>query len=188
MIDGRSVTVPVLLSSSEPHRQRPQAARKDHEREDRTVITFRAVAMDWPAREGSDREREPIYSIEAKFKTPDGSLATALTQSFHEFVEALREHRLTASVLPGEADTRMFRLPAYLASALINGDVTGLGDEPDALKVVEAAEKLASPGHYVGVGEDTRFAWYCDLPGWGRRGVDVADFTVLYRRESPLFT
>ncbi len=72
--------------------------------------------------------------------------------------------------------TETFVLPAFLASALINGDVSGLEESDN--KWLEAALKLAEPGHYVDVGEEY-FAHRCDLPGFNM-GADVAEFTVLY--------
>lgn len=73
--------------------------------------------------------------------------------------------------------TKTYRLPTFLATALINGDISGL--EESDMQWVEAAIKLASGGSYVDVGEESHFASYCDLPGF-RLGCDVADFTVLY--------
>ena len=71
-------------------------------------------------------------------------------------------------------------LPAFLASALINGDVSGL-DEAD-LPWVEAAHEYCYPGSIVSCGEDTYFGRVCSLPGW-RLGCDMLDYVVLYPEE-----
>lgn len=69
-------------------------------------------------------------------------------------------------------------LPAFLASALINGDTSGLED-PD-MKHYEAALQYAEPGSYVSVGEETFFSYSCDLPSWGRMGAEMVEYTILY--------
>lgn len=70
-------------------------------------------------------------------------------------------------------------LPAFLASAIINGDVSGL-EEGDN-KWLEAALKYAEPGYYVDVGE-SYFSKSTDLPlRWG--GGDVAEYTIMYSDE-----
>lgn len=69
------------------------------------------------------------------------------------------------------------KLPAFLASALVNGDESGLTEE-DSVWLARAREYVA-PGDVVDVGEPY-FSWTCELPGWGRLGADMADFVVLY--------
>lgn len=75
--------------------------------------------------------------------------------------------------------TEIVTLPAFLAPALINGDMSGL-EERDLYWVDKVHEYIA-PGRIVDVG-DPYFAHSCELPGW-RKGCDVADYTVLYREE-----
>lgn len=71
-------------------------------------------------------------------------------------------------------------LPAFLASALINGDLSGLEDGDE--RWVETAEAYAAPGHYVSCGEHTYFAWRNDLPGFNL-GADCLDYHILYTDE-----
>lgn len=73
--------------------------------------------------------------------------------------------------------TETVTLPTFLASALINGDTSGL-DERDE-KWVDAAHKLAEGGHYVDVADDAHFAYRNDLPGFNL-GAEVATYTILY--------
>jgi len=67
--------------------------------------------------------------------------------------------------------------PAFLASALINGDTSGLADED--LHWVEVAHEYVAPGNIVSCAEETHFSRYCDLPGF-RLGADMLEYTVLY--------
>ncbi len=67
-------------------------------------------------------------------------------------------------------------LPAFLASALINGDTSGLNENDEVW--LEKAYKYCEPGQIVDVGESF-FAWSCDLPGF-KMGADMAEFTVIY--------
>jgi hypothetical protein len=67
-------------------------------------------------------------------------------------------------------------LPAFLASALINGDMSGLNDED--LVWVERVVAYASPGRIVSCDEDTWFSRSNDLPGY-TLACDVARYTVL---------
>jgi hypothetical protein len=74
--------------------------------------------------------------------------------------------------------TKTFTLPTYLATALINGDMTGLEDSD--VPAYEAALQLAGNGNYVSMGDDEWFSWSNDLPGKaGRLGGNVAEFMVL---------
>lgn len=68
-------------------------------------------------------------------------------------------------------------LPAFLASALINGDTSGL-EESDA-KWLEAVYEHLKGGHIVDCSEETHFSNYCSLPTW-RLGADMAEYTVMY--------
>lgn len=72
-------------------------------------------------------------------------------------------------------------LPAFLASALINGDVSGLDDAD--MKWLEAAHEYVSPGHIVSTEGEGYFAWSCDLPGYTLGG-DVLEYVVLYTEAS----
>jgi len=71
--------------------------------------------------------------------------------------------------------------PAFLASALINGDVSGLSDED--LPWVQAAHDYVAPGNIVSCADETHFSRYCDLPGF-RLGADMLEYTVLYPEET----
>lgn len=74
--------------------------------------------------------------------------------------------------------TETYVLPSFLASALINGDVSGLTDAD--LPWVITAENLAAGGHYVDVSDECEdLRRYCDLPGW-RLLTDMQTYTVLY--------
>lgn len=68
-------------------------------------------------------------------------------------------------------------MPAFLASALINGDVSGL--EYHDLPWVEAAYAYCSPGHIVSCEGEPFFSRWCDLPGWSL-GADMLEYEVLY--------
>lgn len=74
-----------------------------------------------------------------------------------------------------KTETAIF--PTFLASALINGDTSGLSEED--MPWLEAANAYAAPGHIVSCGEDSWFAWSCDLPGFDL-GADVCEYTILY--------
>ena len=65
--------------------------------------------------------------------------------------------------------------PAYWASAMINGDTSGL-NESDEKAVSETLELLASDGlMIVDVSEDTHFASFAGLLS------EVATYTAIYR-------
>jgi len=70
-------------------------------------------------------------------------------------------------------------LPAFLATALINGDMSGLEDDDE--RWVEAAVKYIAPARFIDVGE-AYFSNYCDLPGY-RLAADMAEYTILYDNE-----
>jgi hypothetical protein len=72
-------------------------------------------------------------------------------------------------------------LPAFLASALINGDTSGLSDFD--LKWVEAAIAYCAPGRIVSCEGEPYFTRWCELPGF-TLACDVLDFVVLYPEES----
>jgi hypothetical protein len=73
--------------------------------------------------------------------------------------------------------TKTFTFPAFLASALINGDVSGL--EESDMQWVDAAHAAVGNGRIVDVSEETHFSRYSDLPGY-RLGADMAEYTALY--------
>lgn len=73
------------------------------------------------------------------------------------------------------------KLPAFLASAIINGDLSGFDTDDDA-KLYEAALKFIGEGHVVDVGE-SYFSHGCDLPGFTFVG-EVADYTVIYTEQA----
>jgi hypothetical protein len=74
--------------------------------------------------------------------------------------------------------TTKVTLPTFLASALINGDLSGLDDNED-MGYYEQALQLAQGGTYIDVSEDSWFSWTNDLPG-KRFGADVAEYTILW--------
>lgn len=67
--------------------------------------------------------------------------------------------------------------PAFLASALINGDVSGL--EPEDHHWLDAAYEYVGDGRIVDCSDESYFAWSCDLPGF-TLGADMLDYQVLY--------
>lgn len=71
--------------------------------------------------------------------------------------------------------TKTVILPTFLASALINGDVSGLEEEDN--KYLLKALELAKGGHYVDVGQETWFAARNDVSNLGG---DVAEFTIMF--------
>lgn len=81
------------------------------------------------------------------------------------------------------AKTEVVRLPAFLSSALVMGDDTGIDDIDDHW--VEAAKQLAIDmgGHYTDV-QDVGFSRKCDLPGF-HLGADMADYTILIPLKTP---
>lgn len=74
------------------------------------------------------------------------------------------------------------KLPAFLASAIVNGDLSGFDTDEDAA-LYEAALKYIGEGHVVDVGE-SYFSHGCDLPGVRFIG-EVADYTVIYDEATP---
>lgn len=68
-------------------------------------------------------------------------------------------------------------LPAFLASALINGDTSGLEDRD--LPWVDAAHAYAAPGRIVSAEGEAFFSWSCELPGF-KLGADMLEFVILY--------
>jgi len=73
--------------------------------------------------------------------------------------------------------TETFVFPAFLASALINGDTSSLSDDDE--KWLDAAHEHCAPGHIVSCGEESFFSWSCDLPGF-KLGADMLEYTILY--------
>lgn len=96
--------------------------------------------------------------------------------------------------------TLTVKMPAFLATALVNGDVTGLecrcpGSSPapgqgkacEGLHAkgcdfywLKTAQNYCAPGHVVDAGEPY-FECSNDLPGWPSGTDVVADYTVLYQ-------
>jgi hypothetical protein len=96
------------------------------------------------------------------------------------------------------------KMPAFLGSALVNGDTSGLTCSCGAeqwmaqdtthtgqcdFRWLAGALAYCAPGHVVstapGCGEP-HFSYHCDLPGWGRFGADMLDYVVLYPQESTM--
>lgn len=73
--------------------------------------------------------------------------------------------------------TETIILPAFLASALINGDTSSLNDED--MEWLTAAERYVAPGYVVACGEESFFSHSCDLPGFSL-GADMLEYRVLY--------
>lgn len=73
-------------------------------------------------------------------------------------------------------------LPSYWASALINGDYSGL-DDNEAERCRAAVERLAADGWSVVSDEEDseRFTWHYDLydPDAGCSGGNVCDYVIL---------
>lgn len=67
-------------------------------------------------------------------------------------------------------------LPAFLASALVNGDLSGI-DQSSDLKLYEECLAYCEGYSIVDVGE-SYFSHSCDLPGTHFAG-DVAEYTLL---------
>lgn len=67
-------------------------------------------------------------------------------------------------------------LPAFLASALVNSNTSGLDDSD--MRWVDIAQKYCAPGHIVDAGEPF-FSWQCELPGY-TLGANMAEYIVLY--------
>jgi len=72
-------------------------------------------------------------------------------------------------------------LPAFLASALINGDTSGLED--DDMKHLEAAHEYLKGFVVCDVGESF-FSWSCDLPGFNL-GADMAEYVLVHIEDYP---
>jgi hypothetical protein len=70
--------------------------------------------------------------------------------------------------------------PAYLQSALVSGDTSGLTDEQR--RELEIANDFIGDG-YVDFVSDPWFSWYNDLVN-GRNGTDVAEFYILRKTPS----
>lgn len=75
--------------------------------------------------------------------------------------------------------------PAHWASALVNGDYSGLSDEEAAWCRAWYAD-LGDGADVVGCAEEPRFSWHYDLHANGHcpvgvTGGDVIDYVVLYR-------
>jgi hypothetical protein len=73
--------------------------------------------------------------------------------------------------------------PAFLASALVNGDTSGL--DAAGLECLARFEAWIAPGYVVDVARDAdgeanepRFTWSFDLHGGDTAGGDVVDYVV----------
>jgi len=85
-------------------------------------------------------------------------------------------------------DTDTITLPAYWASALVNGDYSGL-DGDEAARCERAENELAARGWRVvdvtrgedGEAEESRFTWSYGLydPDAGVSGGDVLNYTMI---------
>jgi hypothetical protein len=74
-------------------------------------------------------------------------------------------------------------LPAYWASALVNGDYSGL-DVHESIRCSHALDELARDGWSVAACEDeSRFTWSYQLydPGASCSGGEVLDYVILRR-------
>lgn len=74
-------------------------------------------------------------------------------------------------------------LPAYWASALINGDYSGMADEAEAERCAAAEQELADDGwSIVGCDDEYRFTWSYRLYDAGADcdGGNVLDYTILH--------
>lgn len=69
-------------------------------------------------------------------------------------------------------------LPAFLASALINGDTSGLERQYD-LDLLQEAYDYVAPGTIVSCSDEPFFQRGCDLPGF-TQGADMLEYTVFY--------
>jgi hypothetical protein len=72
--------------------------------------------------------------------------------------------------------------PAHLASALINGDLSGM--EPDDLETLRGFEKYADGYEIIDAPGEPYFSWSCDLYGATYRGGDLIDYTAIRRVDS----
>jgi hypothetical protein len=68
-------------------------------------------------------------------------------------------------------------LPAFLSSALVNGDTSGL--ESNELHWVEKAVQYCAPGRVVGCIDESWHGHYADLPGWAEDAI-MSLFVVHY--------
>ena len=90
-------------------------------------------------------------------------------------------------------ETDTITLPSYWASALVNGDYSGLSDDSEVKRVNATIDRLAADGwHVVSTADDDdgnsvepRFTWHYRLydPGADCSGGEVLDYVLL--REAP---
>ena len=73
-----------------------------------------------------------------------------------------------------EAEIITYTLPLYWASALINGDLSGL-EENEIDELDRFLERESNP-YFVDVSEETWFSWSNDA---NRLGGDVAEFKAI---------
>jgi hypothetical protein len=77
-----------------------------------------------------------------------------------------------------EMTTEKYTLPVYWASALVNGDTSGMSDADE--KEMNDWLSEVKPGNCVGVSEDSWFAHNNDAT---RLGGDVAEFTFIQHQQ-----
>mgnify|MGYP001615389682 CR=1 FL=1 len=77
--------------------------------------------------------------------------------------------------------TETFIFPSFLASALVNGDTSGL-EERD-MHWVEVAHETVAPGHIISAEGESYFSRYSDLPGF-RLAADVMEFVAVFNDET----
>lgn len=75
--------------------------------------------------------------------------------------------------------TLTVKLPAFLASALVNGDLSSLTTDDD-LAMLHAALAYVAPGRVVSAEGEEHIGRFCDLPGCTGEQHAVLDFVVLY--------
>lgn len=81
-------------------------------------------------------------------------------------------------------ETKTMRLPVHWASALINGDMSGVDDDDDAA-MGRMMEDLcdqhpdADAITFVDVADEPHFARYHDAEPYGVLACDVSDFTLM---------
>lgn len=78
--------------------------------------------------------------------------------------------------------TETFIAPAFLAPALVNGDVRGLEDRDMEwlLKASQLAHKLGGVVTSIIDDDEPLFSRWCDLPGWCH-GAMMTTYVVLVR-------
>jgi hypothetical protein len=135
----------------------------------------------WVRERPSNARRREATSVQLSrlgFKPRPNLSTETLTENGREIYDALCE-RYGFKEPNRKWRTETVTLPAYLASALINGDVSGLED--DDMKWLKAAEDYVAPGRIVSCDGESYFSHTCDL--WGHPACDVLEYTVMYDGE-----